>query len=204
LVAAGTVAGTLARIFGSSGWALALGPRQLGPGGQLALLLTGTVTLTLRAATFLAMLAGAVALAGAPTPPPAGRLLTVRAAVAGLRPRGPKPAFAALEQAPPATVGTAAAERAFLTWPRKAAKLLRAHGRECSRVVKSRGEGISFPPRRLCSSPVGVGENARVTPPLYPALSRPAPIKGQEPLCARPRADWLPWLCESGSLFGCH
>jgi hypothetical protein len=204
LVAAGTVAGPLVGIFPSSGWALALGRRRIGRRGQLALALTRAVTLTLLAAPFLAVLAGAVASAGPPTLPPAGRLLTAHAAIATLRARGPKPAFTVLEQAPPAAVGTAAAERAFLTWPRKAGKLRRAHGRKRSRVVKSRGEVVSFPPRRLCSSPVRVREEARVTPPLYTDVIRPAPIKDREPVCAQPRADWLPWLCDSGSLFGYH
>ena len=204
LVAAGTIAGTLAGIFLSSGWALALGRWRLGRGAQLALPLTHAVPLALLPATFLAVPAGAIALAGPPTPPAAGRLLTPRTAIATLRTRRPEPAFTVLEQAPPATVGTVSAERAFLTWPRKRGKLLRAHGRECSRVVKSRGEVVSFPPRRLCSSPVRVREEARVNPPLYTAVCRSAPSKDREPGCVRLRADWLPWCCESGSLFGCH
>ena len=204
LVAAGTVARALARIFRSRGWALALGRRRVGRGGQLSLALTRAVTLTLLPATCLAVPAGAVALASPPTPPAAGRLLTGHAAIATLRVRGLEPAFTALEQAPPATVGTVSAERAFLTSPRKLGKLLRAHGRDCSRVVKSRGEVVSFPPRRLCPSPVGVGEEARLNPPLYPAAFQQAPTQGREPVCARLCADWLRWLCESGSLFGCH
>jgi hypothetical protein len=200
LVAAGTVARALAEISPSSGWALALGRRRIGRAGQLSLPLTRAVPLTLLPATFLAVPAGAVALAGPPTPPATGCLLTAHTAIATLRLRRPEPPFTALEQAPPAAVGTVSAARAFLTWTRKVGKLLRAHGRECSRVVKPRGEVVIFPPRRLCPSPVGVGEEARVTPPLYPAVSQPAPSKGREPVCARPRADWLRWLCESGSL----
>ena|ERR1700730_2782333 len=204
LVAARTVARALAGICRGRGWALALGWRRVGRGRQLALPLTHAVTLTLRAAPFLAVLAGAVALAGPPTPPAAGRLLTGHAAIATLRARGPEPAFAALEQAAPAAVGTVSAERASLTRPRKVEKLLRAHGRQRSRVVKSRGEVTSFPPRRLCPSPGGVGEEARVNSPVYPAAFRQAPTQGQEPACARPSADWLPWFCESGSLSGYH
>ena len=148
LVTARTVARALAGIFRSRGWALALGRRRLGRGRQLALPLTRAVTLTLRAATFLAVAAGAVALAGPPPPPAAGRLLTGHAAIA----------FAALEQAAPAAVGTVSAEGSSLTCSRKVEKLLGAHGRQHSRVVKSRGEVASFPPRRLCPSPGGVGE----------------------------------------------
>lgn len=146
MVAARTVARALVGIFRSRGWALALGRRRGGGGGQLALPLTRAITLTLLPATFLAVPAGAVALAGPPTPPPAGCLLTGPTARATLRARRPEPALAALEQAPPATVRTVSAERAFLTWPRKVGKLLRAHGRQHSRVVKSRGEVVNFPP----------------------------------------------------------
>jgi hypothetical protein len=204
LVAAGPIARPLAGIFRSTGWALALGRRQISRSGQLALALTHTVPLALLPATFLAVPAGAIALASPPTPPAAGRFLTGHAAIATLRARWPEPAFTVLEQAPPAPVGTVSAQRTFLTWPRKVEKLLRAHGRECSRVVKSRGEVVSFPPRRLCLSPVGVREEARVTPPVYPVADRPAPRLGREPACARPSANWLPWSCESGSLFGYH
>jgi hypothetical protein len=204
LVAAGAVARALAGIFPSRRWALALGRRRIGRSGQLALPLTRAVPLTLLPATFLTVPAGAIALAGPPTPPAAGRLLTALAAIATLRTRRAEPAFTVLEQAPPTAVGTVSAERAFLTWPRKVEKPRRAHGRDCSRVVKSRGEVVSFPPRRLCPSPVRVREEARVTPPLYTTVFRPAPIKDREPVCAQPRADWLPWCCESGSRIGCH
>jgi hypothetical protein len=204
LVAARTVARTLARIFRSPSWALALGWRRRGSCGQLALPPTHAVAPALLPAALLTLGAGAVALAGPPTPPPAGRLPTAHAAIATLRPPGPEPAFATLEQATPAAVGTGAAEPASLTRPRKVGKLLGAHGRKCSRVVKSRGEVVSFPPRRLYPSPVGVGEGARVNPPVYPAVFRRAPIRGREPVCARPSANRLPWLCQNGSLFGCH
>jgi hypothetical protein len=204
LVTARTVARALAGIFRNRGWALALGRRRVGRCRQLTLALTRTVTLTLLAATFLAVPAGAVALACPPTPPLARGLLATPAAITGLRPRGLEPAFAALQQAAPATVGTVSAERPSLTRPRKVGKLLGAHGREHSRVVKSRGEVVSFPPRRWCPSPGGGGEEARVNPPVYPAAPRHAPAQGQEPACARLSADWLQWLCESGSLFGYH
>jgi hypothetical protein len=204
LVAAGTVARALAGIFRRRGWALALERRRLGWCGQLALALTHAVTLTLLAATFLAVRAGAVALARPSTPPAAGCLLTTHAAIATLRARGSEPAFTALKQAPPATVGTVPAESVCLTRPRKVAKLLGAHGRQHSRVVKSRGEVVTFPPRRLCPSPVRVREEARVTPPVYPVTCLQALTQGREPVCARPSANWLPWLCESGSLFGYH
>jgi hypothetical protein len=204
LVAARTVARTLARICRSRCWALALDWQRRGSCGQLAVPPLRAVPPALLPAAFLTLGAGAVALAGPPTPPPAGRLPTAHAAIATLRVRGPEPAFATLEQAPAAAVGAVPAERASLTRPRKVGKLLGAHGRKCSRVVKSRGEVVSFPPRRLYPSPVGVGEEGRVNPSVYPAACRHASIPGREPVCARPSADRLPWLCESGSLFGCH
>ena len=86
----------------------------------------------------------------------------------------------------------------------RARAALPARPRNCRRVVKSRREVVSFPPRRLCLSPVRVGEEARVMPPVYQAACRQAPTRGREPVCARPSADWLPWPCESGSLFGYH
>jgi hypothetical protein len=171
LVAAGPVARALARIariFPGRGCALALARRFFARRRQLTLPLSLTIALTLLAATFLAVLAGAVALAGPPTPPAPGCLLTDYAAIVAARLRGPEPAFTALEQAAPAAVGTVPAQTLCLTRPRKAGKLLRAHGRQHSRAVKSRGEVVSFPPRRLCPSPVGGGEEARVTLPFYP------------------------------------
>src|SRR5947207_5897658 len=79
-----------------------------------------------------------------------------KAKVEGMRMARAEPAVEALEQSVPAAVRPTRAQAASLTGPGEWTKLLGAHGRACSRVVKSRGEAINFPPRRLLSSP-GLG-----------------------------------------------
>src|SRR5207253_2654052 len=59
------------------------------------------ITLALRTAPFLALLAGPVTLAGMPAAPAPGRLLASRTAIATLRLRRPEPAFTVFEKTAP-------------------------------------------------------------------------------------------------------
>jgi hypothetical protein len=204
LVAARAVAGTAPGIVRIVGWALALGQRLCSSGSLLLLALP--VALALVAAALLALGAGTVTLGGPPASPAASFALTVRRTVACLGPGGDEPAFAVLEQtaARARRVWPGAAES--LTWRRSKVGRGWAHGRDCSRVVKSWGEGCDFPPRRLGLLRSGSGSTRFYsTVYLLPSLlaitkasSARTGIQGQRRDRLMP--VWPPWPRESGSL----
>ncbi len=206
LVAAGAVAGTAPGIVRIVGWALALGGRPCGSASLLPLLLALSVALALVATALLALVAGTVTLGGPPASPAARLPLTVRRTVTCLGPAGDEPAFAALEQtqARARRVWPGAAES--LTWRRGKVGRGWAHGRDCSRVVKSWGEACDFPPRRLGLLRSGSGSTGFYpTVYLLPSLlaitkasSIRTGVQGQRR--DRPMPVWPPWPRESGSL----
>jgi hypothetical protein len=205
LVAAGAVAGTVPGIVRIVGWALALGGWP-GSGAILPLLLALSVVLALVAAALLALDAGTVTLGSPPAPPAACLPLTGRRTVACLGPGRDEPAFTALEQT---------AARTRRVWPGAAESLTGrrgkvgrgwAHGRDCSRVVKSWGEACDFPPRRLGLLRSGSGStDFYPTVYLLPSLlaitkasSARTGVQGQRR--DRPMPVWPSWPRESGSL----
>ena len=99
--------------------ALALARRLSGSGIQLALLDSFPVPSALLASAFLALLGAAVLARRLPAPPAACLLSAGSAAKACLGTPRPEPAFAALQQATAAAIGTLVAELLFLTrWQR--------------------------------------------------------------------------------------
>ena len=159
MVATGAVAGASRRIWCQGGWALALGRgRRGGPDTAPAL----AIALALGLSALLAVVGAAVTPGGPPAPPVTRRLTAGVGAVTGLGPGGPEPAFAALEQAAAAAVGTAADRPASLTGTVAAGILRWAHGRVCSRAVKSRGGGGNSLPRRL-EALSGLGRGSPLT-----------------------------------------
>src|SRR5262245_30144757 len=96
LVATGAVTRAARKIFRNCGWALALGRRDLGGHRDLTPALPLAIALALVAAALLAVVGGAVALCGPPTPQVACGPLAGRGAVAGLGPRRAEPALTAL------------------------------------------------------------------------------------------------------------
>src|SRR5262249_61916859 len=120
----------------------------------------------------------------------------------------PKPALAALEQATAAAVGMERRSARSLTGRSVVEILQRAHGRHCSRAVKSRGEDGNFPPRRLhdrtrLGQRGGTCRSAYAPPPDTTTETR-APETPRAKTAISRSQFWLWWLCERGSASGGH
>jgi hypothetical protein len=75
----------------------------------------------------------------------------------------------------------------------------------CSQVVKSRGEGANFPPRRFTTRLRSLSKQRRLVRYCAPSIEHECQggvtrTQRQSQLCDRRTADWLSWLRESGSL----
>jgi len=130
------------------------------------------MALALVPSALLTVVAGAVTLSGPPASPATGSLLAVGGTVPGLGPAGDEPAFAALEKAATAAMRTLAGAQESLTRRTGLGIVQGAHGRQCSLVVKSRGEVAIFPPRRLRCRRSGSGKRRYVSISL-PSVGHP-------------------------------
>jgi hypothetical protein len=155
LITAGTVARTTRRFFQNLLLALALARRLFGSGdgrvgsGGALVTLSLAIALALRSALFFALVGSAITLGSLPGSPLPGGLLARGGTVAGVGSGRTEPAFTALDQAAAAAMGTPALTQESLTGRGRVRIVEAVHGRVYSLVVKSRGEGSDFPPRRL-------------------------------------------------------
>lgn len=183
LIAARPVAGATRARVRNFRWALALA--RLGHRMDLDSCLPQAlaITLALRPPARLAVGRGAIALAGTPTPPTSGGQLARGATVTGLGAPRPEPPLTAFEQATAAAVRMAGGPAQSLTGQAMVAILQRAHGRHCSRAVKSRGKALTFP-RGVCIGAAGWAGGAVRT-----QLTRccPVPPRGRTPKHREPK-----------------
>jgi hypothetical protein len=192
------------------GWlGLDLGRWRRWLGVSRALLPAAAIASRLVAAALFPVGGRPVALSGTPAPPALGRVLAGRTTEPSLGPMGQEPAFTPFEQAT-AAAGVPAARAGqgagWLTLGRDERRLRMAHGRDCSRAVRRREGGTSrrhFAPTRWWS-PVG-NSAARTSQPTWSDSEVPCP-GGPERRESQSRdrriAEWLNWLCESGSVVG--
>jgi hypothetical protein len=175
--------------------------RRLGKSRSQPLALT--MASSLFSAAFLALDGSSVSLTGVPGPPTLRGFPTGMAAITSLRPSGQEPAFAIFKEAS-ATARVPTMDAAWLTRRQRAGTLKWAHGRVSSRAVRRREGGTS----RRYFAPTA----------WTPLVQGPAPYtcqitcsnshtRGHAEACGkqgqcrdRPIAEWLNWLCESGSL----
>ena len=156
------------------------------------------------AAALSAVLGSPIALPGHPATPTSSGVLASGATVTSLRPARQEPAFTPLEQAA-AAAGMPSTRAGWLTRQQRRGKLKLAHGRSCSRAVRRReGDASRRPFAPTVWTAVVGNRTARTiqitcTDSCLPSEEGGAGRKrGQSR--DRPIAEWLNWLCESGSL----
>jgi hypothetical protein len=193
------------RRLGFDGWwcrvAVSRGVVPLGERRSLAVTLTRASGLV---ASVLSAVGGcSIVLPGHPAAPASRGILASRATIAGLGLARQEPAFTPLEQASPAA-GMPSAPRRWLTRQQRPGKLETAHGRSCSRAVRRREGEISRRPFAPTASTAVVGNRTARTLQITctdSCLPRRARQDGRGSQSRdRPIAEWLNWLCESGSL----
>jgi hypothetical protein len=143
---------------------LARRPGRIGlrEGGSLA----GAAAMAsgLVAAVLSTVAGGAIASGGEPAAPAACGGLTGGATVAGLGPARQEPSLASLEQAT-AAAGMPATGSGRLTRDQGVVRLVTAHGRRCSRVVRRRGGDASrrpFAPTTATAVDTGVSDTGQI------------------------------------------